>query len=390
VKKSQAPTWVARSALGCGALAFISMGLPFVWLMLGVPTLALVRSQAWPQASCEVLYTGVQPGVTHSRGGSAYRPLVAYAYTVSGREYISAAFEVQPRDYKNEDDAKAQAATFASGSRWKCYVDPADPGQAVLLRRFNPATLLGLLPGLFPVFGLLMLYAAFSVGRSNGPAQPSSSWLPAAATPEGDIVGSQNVRLAPTSSPLGAFIGLLFANLIWNGITFSFMYLGWHDGGLRKFEPGMLCFLPFPLIGLMLLFSIPYKFLALFNPRPYLTLSRQALRPGESLTLRYELTPFGFRVRRLQLWLKGSEHNLGGNKQAATTHEFYSGAVLDQNRGEEASAGQLTLTIPEGVMHSFEASRYQIRWRIKLVADIPLFPDVEQEFTLTVLPGGRA
>ena len=113
-------------------------------------------------------------------------------------------------------------------------------------------------------------------------------------------------------------------------------------------------------------------------------------RQGESLTLRYELSPFGFRVRRLQLFLKGSEQGYSSRNNTASTHEFYSATLVDQNRGEETSTGQLTLTIPEGVMHSFEGRLYKIVWRLKLVADIPVFPDVEQEFTLTVLPGGRA
>ena len=60
--------------------------------------------------------------------------------------------------------------------------------------------------------------------------------------------------------------------------------------------------------------------------------------------------------------------------------------LIDTEIPSKFSTGRATLHIPPDTMHSFNAPRNKITWLVKIHGQIPRWPDVDADFTLTVLP----
>lgn len=371
-----------RAFVGCGGLTFALCGLLPTWFLSVRPATELVRSLSWPAERCEVLYAGVE------RAGGDYRPLVAFAWQAGGRERVSARFEVLPNDYKKEEQARAQAADYKAGQRAECFVDPAR-SQAVLKRRPNTQLFLGLVPLLFLLPAAPFLWLATRPGGRVARAADASSWLPGGLRPEEVAEGGGPVTLAPASTPLGRFLGLLAGMLVWNGLTGVFVAATWSDFSLSDAGLGLLCFAAFPLIGLLLLGATVYRFFALFGPRAFLTLSRPALRPGEAVTVSWELRRMAWRARDLEVTLLGREAARAGEGSPSSTHVFLE-RRLQPLPGGERTAGRAVVQLPPGLMHSFEAGGFELEWLVRVRAPVLMAPDLDEEFPLLVLPGRPA
>lgn len=371
----------ARALVGCGGLLFALFGvLPF-WAMFVGPALELGRSFSWATARCEVLYVGTE------RAGGEYRPLVAYAYQVAGRERISARFEVLPNDYKTEEKARAQATDLTAGRPAECYVSAS--GVAVLKRRPNTQLYLGLVPLVFLIPAVLFLWLATRPGGRIPRAGDGTTWLPGGARPQDFAEASTRpLTLRPASTPLGRFLALLAATLVWNGLTGAFVAAVWSQGGAGDLPAGMLCFAPFPIVGLLLLAATVQRFLALFGPRASLTLSQPAVRPGESVAVSWELRRMAWRVRTTRVALVGRELVPAGGDGSGTApaHVFLEHELGQVLPGGSPTEGRAGLTIPAGLMHSFEGGSFKVEWLVRVRAEVLLAPDLEEEFPLLVLP----
>lgn len=369
-----------RVAMGCGGLLFALCGLLPAWALLGAPLLELGRSSSWATARCEVLFVGVE------RAGEGHRPLVAYAYRVAGRERISARFEVLPNDYKTEESARAAAGELAPGRQADCYVSPSGT-QAVLKRRPNRELLLGLVPLVFLVPAFIFLWLATRPSGKLGTDGGRGGWLPGGRRPEDVAEAGGPVTLQPASTPLGRFLGLLAGMLVWNGLTGAFVAAAWNDISLRELGFGALCFAPFPLVGLLLLWAVVYRFFALFSPRACLTLSRPALRPGESVAVSWQLRRMAWRARSVDVALLGRETApADSDGTAGSAHVFLERPLGQALPGGSPTEGRAALTVPAGLMHSFEGGAFKVEWLVRLRARVLLAPDLEEEFPLVVLP----
>ncbi len=197
------------------------------------------------------------------------------------------------------------------------------------------------------------------------------------------------MTLAPASTPLGRFLGLLAGMLVWNGLTGVFVAATWSDFSLSDAGLGLLCFAAFPLIGLLLLGATVYRFFALFGPRAFLTLSRPALRPGEAVTVSWELRRMAWRARALEVTLLGREAAPAGEGSPSSTHVFLE-RRLQPLPGGERTAGRAVVQLPPGLMHSFEAGGFELEWLVRVRAPVLMAPDLDEEFPLLVLPGRPA
>lgn len=369
---------LVRAAAGCGGLLFALFAVAPTWALLVRPATELGRALAWSAERCEVLYSGIE------RRGDKYRPLVAFAWQAGGRERISARFEVLPNEYKTEEQARAQSAPYVAGQAAECYLDPTR-AQAVLKRRTNAQLFLGLVPLLFLLPAALFLWLATRpAGQLPGAAGGGSGWLPGRRRPADVRESGGPVTLVPASTPLGRFLLLTAVMLVWNGVTGAFIAAGWSEVSLAEIGPGLLCFAPFPLVGLALLGSTVHRFLALFGPRPFLTLSRPALRPGEAVTVGWELRRLGWRARSVEVTLLGRERAPTGSESTAS-HVFLE-RRLEPVPGATSTSGRAVIQLPAGLMHSFEAGSFKLEWLVRVRAEVLLAPDLDEEFPLTVLP----
>jgi hypothetical protein len=221
--------------------------------------------------------------------------------------------------------------------------------------------------------------------------------MAAGASPGGNFVEAEEgdgpeesgpVVLKPPSA-LGKLFGMIFLAVFWNGIVSVFfwqMLKGWKTGSAPV---GLTIFLiPFVLIGLAFIVGIGYFFLALFNPRPRLTLSRRRIPLGGSATLEWSFSGSASRIARVLVRVEGREEcrYRRGTTTYTDKNVFATIPVFDAPGEAGARTGNASFTIPTASMHSFSAPDNKIIWTLKFTGEIPKWPDVSEDFELDVRP----
>ncbi len=97
-----------------------------------VPLRKVRRARAWREVPCEIVSSSVREDATDS---GLYRFQVAYRYAVAGEEHRSGRYNFSFATATVGFFGKRRLARrLAPGTRTVCYVDPADPAEAVLDR----------------------------------------------------------------------------------------------------------------------------------------------------------------------------------------------------------------------------------------------------------------
>ncbi len=206
------------------------------------------------------------------------------------------------------------------------------------------------------------------------------------------------LELEAGQSPTAKLIHVIVFATLWNGIVSLFVFFVI----LPSFERGdpewlvTIFMVPFILIGLATIGGVVYQLLALFNPRPHLTLADGHLTPGAEVELSWQLVGPAWRIRSFSIELEGREaaSYRSGKNTRTDHHVFYAEQVLSetglghsgtQHRGAQ-HRGRVALRIPEPTLPSFDAGHNKIEWRLKVRGDVPVWPDVSQDFPVTVFP----
>jgi hypothetical protein len=143
---------------------FLLMGGTFTYFLFVRPLLGVERARRWPAVPCSVISSRVQ---THSGKSTTYSVDILYAYDVDGREYRSNRYDFTGGSSSGYGSKASIVAHYRPGTTAKCYVNPADPTEAVLEREFSPGMLVGLFPAAFLFVGLGGLVWVF-VGGGGG------------------------------------------------------------------------------------------------------------------------------------------------------------------------------------------------------------------------------
>lgn len=401
--------------MGCLGLffgVFLFAGIGLGWFLIR-PVAQAVGARSWREVPCTILESSVK---SHDGSDSTtYSVAVLYEYEVDGRLYRSDRYRFLGGSSSGYDGKAEVVAGLPAGSRKVCYVDPKDPSRAVLDRSLGLWMLLALIPLGMVAGSLWGIVWSVGAGRGGpgkilvppgGPVpggvdfsdlEPYRSWLPeprgaarrSAAGGMATPAVSDRLELKPSTGPVAKLVGITFVALFWNGIVSLFLkdvVAGWRHG--QGDGCHTLFLVPFVVIGLGLLLSIPYQILALFNPRPRLILDRSRLRPGEPARLSWSFSGAAGRIRRLKISIEGREE--ASYRQGTSTHtdrSTFATLVLFESdlRGTFAS-GEIEVSIPSGSMHSFAASNNKILWKLMISGEIARWPDVGEEFDLVVLP----
>ena len=144
---------------------------------------------------------------------------------------------------------------------------------------------------------------------------------------------------------------------------------------------------PFVLVGLAVAAAVGYHFLAFFTPRPEVALS-SALSLGGSAALEWRFRGRVEMLKRLRIALVGKEwvSHSGQKGSSIDSHVFRRVELLDL--AAPPDQGFLSVTVPAGTMHSFAGENNKIVWSIKVEGEIPIWPDLDQDFVIEVLPAG--
>jgi hypothetical protein len=383
----------AGTPTGCLALFFsiflIVGGIAFFFTFVR-PMARFFAARSWQETTCTVLESRVAE--SSDSDGTTYRPEIVYTYSSGGRAYQSNRYDFPGLWSSGRSGKEEIVARYPPGARVSCWINPADPEQAVLSREFGAAYLLGLIPVVFLLVGAGGLVWAVRAGRrareaAMSPVTAGSASPFGVEPPAGAGLGPLELRSA--LSPMGKLLGLGFAALFWNGIVSVFLWqvvATWRSGQPNGCLTAFL--IPFVLVGLGLIFGVFRQFLVLFNPRCSLTLSPGVLAPGEGTYLQWRLEGSSSRVRRLRITLEGREEARyrRGTDTYTDRETFASVTVVDSTQPFEIANGSTGFSVPAGTMPSFSAEHNKIVWSLKVQCEIPNWPDSEEEYEVLVRP----
>lgn len=377
-------------AIGVFAL-FTIVGVGMFYGITVRTSLMVLKARNWPAVTCTVLSSQVR---SHSGDhGSTYSVDVLYAYRMNGRDYRANRYSFMGGSSSGYSGKQAIVSRYPPGAQVICYVDPADPTQAVLERGFTPIMLLGLLPLLFiavGVFGLVSFWrksrGLSAVSFANG----AGFFISGNVVPQVDEnTAAAALVLKPAASPLGKFIGILCVTLFWNGIVSVFLGVLFQSGKSGHFQWFLGLFLiPFVLIGLGMIGAVGYFFLSIFNPRPRITIIPGVPHLGDSVRLEWELSGRTEVLKDLRLSVSGREEATysRGTRTSTDRNVFADIEVTQLSSTREMVSGSAQVNIPADSMHSFSAQHNKIVWSIQVKGEIARWPDLKEEFALTVLP----
>lgn len=378
---SRKPRGVA--IVGGAIFALVGGTLLFSWF---IPTLSRsLASAKWKETPCTVISSRVK---SHSNSdGTTYSVDIFYRYTVDGKEYKSNAYNFLGGSSSGRGSKEKVVASYPQGSQRVCYVNPDNPGDAVLKRGVGWEILFGLIPLVFLGVGVAIFLSAFRkpAGLKGIPVEMLS---PAAAVLSG-VGGGPLKAKAP---PMARLLGMILFSVFWNGIlSFFLMEL---VGSYRRGSPDIfltLFLIPFVLIGVGSIFFVIYAAMALWNPRCQLNLSPAVLRPGQSLEVAWTMAGAIGRVQRLRIVLEGREEAIyrRGTSTSTDTSAFARFLVAEVSSSLEMEQGTARIRIPEALPPSFHASKNKIIWALKVHGEIPRWPDIIEEYEVS-MAGGKA
>jgi hypothetical protein len=145
---------------------------------------------------------------------------------------------------------------------------------------------------------------------------------------------------------------------------------------------------PFVIIGLGILIAVVYFLLALFNPRPCITLTPGAVPLGGTFRVEWAITGRTEVLKHLVIRLEGREEatHQSGKNTATDTNVFASIQIADVTIAQAMNSGDATVTVPASLMHSFVGGHNKIVWTIRVQGEIAHWPDISEDFAVTVLP----
>jgi hypothetical protein len=392
--------WVVTGFFGI----FLVAGTVGLGVMFVRPMIRLAMARQWESVPCTVVSSRVrQYEHTDSEGhrSTSYRADILYRYEFFGREYRSNQLDLSGSFSSSGYESKRKRVdAHPPGHHTTCWVNPADPYDAVLDRDFQFSMLIGLIPGLFMLVGAGGIIAfrrsrrhkwqrlaqAAAAGRlaerfTGVEAQLASlDFLPPFSLGEGPY------RLEPQASRLGRLALVTFAALFWNGITWFFIGMAWMESVPRWVLIPMGLF---AIVGLGLIAGVIYQLLAMLNPSAVLTVSAMALRPGDELKLTWQMRGRVGRIRRLRLTLDAIEsatYSTGHDSSRTDTETIATLDLVDTTSPSQMRTGQAAVTIPRDAMHSFKGVSNKIDWHLRLRGEIARWPDLDETFTLVVLP----
>lgn len=354
--------------------AFFVIGLVLSYFLLYRPISKSISARSWAEVQCTIIDSRVQRH--ESDDGSTYSVDILYSYEFGGREYRSNRYEFIGGSSSGYDGKREVVDRYSRGSRQVCYVNPANPSESVLKRDLGLKMLLGLIPLVFLLIGGGGLFGMLFLKDRSGK-------IPR------EMPTTSPVVLRPTFGRVGKFLGVICVAVFWNGIVSVFVYQA-----IKAFERGRpdwfltLFMVPFVLIGLGLIVAIGYTFLALFIPQAELTLSSSSIPLGGSADLTWKFKGKAGAIRRLRILLEGREEaQYRRGTRTATDKEVFASLVLREVTGRtEMYSGKVHFTVPSNLMHSFEASHNKIVWTLKLKGEIPMMPDIDDEYPMTITP----
>ncbi len=365
---------------------FLLVGLGTFWGLFVGPMLQAFSARNWPEAPCVILASEVK--TNRDSDGDTYSPELRYRFPMDGKDLESTRYGFMKISGSHRW-AKEIIERYPVGSNTVCYYNPQRPDQAVLNRNLGWSILFGLIPLVFVIVGGGIVFATiFGYRISNksisGMANIKSQSGEAISFVDDDARFEGPQKLKPTISRFAKFVVISFFMLFWNGIVSVFLVQV-----IRVPQIFLILFLiPFVAAGLGLIVGTFYTLMAMTNPRVEVALSNGAVPLGESIDVAWQLYGRTGRIRRLKLWIEGTEQATYTRGTSTYTDKsvFMSIPLVESEASNEIQFGTQTIQIPRETMHTLHGDKNKILWQIRLRGTIPWWPDIDEIFEFCVKP----
>lgn len=184
-----------RSGGGClvlFGLVFGGMGLLFT-VVFGRMILAEVATRQWAETPCRVLSCEI---VIEPQRDDPFRIEARYTYDFAGRTYESDRYALQEKWSDRYEALALQRRRVTSPEPPVCWVNPAEPAEAVLHRESLASSLFLLIPLLFVAIGAAIAWAGVASLRRRRSRSLAADAPPAAAPRPGPAGGGGGRKTA--------------------------------------------------------------------------------------------------------------------------------------------------------------------------------------------------
>lgn len=376
---------------------FLVVGLVATYFVFIKPVMGILAARTWRETPCTIIASNVQ---RHSGKSTTYSVDILYAYAMNGREFRSNRYGFMTGSSSGYQGKAAIAARYQPGTTAVCFVNPSDPNDAVLERGFTATLWIGAIPFVFVLVGAGGIIGALRAGgRTENDASPYER-LPMSRI-SGSYPGGQTLSaftgdaaaprvLKSSSSRIGGVIAIGIFAAIWNGAIFFGFILnsGFFRRGRTDFFDwfGILFMIPFVAIGLFMVGLLVYQILGLFNPKVELTLTPGSPQLGDRVTLSWRLHGRTQVLRGLKIFVEGREEAMyrRGTSTYTDRKPFFKIDAYCSASSMEPATGDAGVVLPADSVPSWKSKNNKIVWAIHVAGDIPRWPDLKEEFVITV------
>ena len=363
---------------------FAIMGFAALIPVFLLPMFHIIEAQGWRSVPCTILHSQVLSHSTSRGGGPTYSIKISYKYTFDNVQHVGTRYDFSLGSSGGLEYRRAIVRRLHAGVHTTCYVNSTDPSESVIDRGMFRDMWYSLVALLFLTIGVSIVVFAVR----NAHPKPVSSGSAGTAT------RANPSQLKESQSPLTKLTVIGLMALFWNGIVSIFVRQAYFSSSGPTDWFGRIFLVPFLIIGVLFVVGWFHQMLAVFNPRPHLTLTNPAIALGEGSEVRWSFTGNYSRISRLTIRIEGRESatyqrhssSRNGDSSVTNTSTFAQLPITDTTRKMEIGNGRGSFTIPADSMHSFASRNNKITWSIILHGEISGWPDVKTEFPFNVAP----
>ena len=148
-----------RRWLACMGVFLAMAGLLFTWVLWRAYTRA-AETRTWLETPCLIVSSRVQSERPSPNSNLAHRAEIRYAYEFNGQPMTGTKVKRVESATVHEERARAVVAQYPAGTSSICYVNPANPGEAILSHATRAALYSIWFPLLFVAGGAGMTWNA--------------------------------------------------------------------------------------------------------------------------------------------------------------------------------------------------------------------------------------
>lgn len=156
---SPEPSRLGRLYLGSIGAFLVILGLLFTWWLFQAGEKAMI-TRHWTAVPCVILSSGTREGQFSQNSPVTWRTDLDYRYTFDSKVHHGSKLKRIEGPTPHREKAEAAAAAYPAGKETTCYVNPAQPDEAVLEHSTKAAFYTLWWPMLFAVGGGGILWAA--------------------------------------------------------------------------------------------------------------------------------------------------------------------------------------------------------------------------------------